>query len=42
MIEEQPGARVPGARRAQLRDTLAVDVIEIEADLAATIEAIGR
>ncbi|MDD9909634.1 MAG: Ldh family oxidoreductase [Ahrensia sp.] len=42
MIEEQPGARVPGARRAQLRDTLAVDGIEIEADLAATIEAIGR
>jgi len=42
MISDQPGARIPGHRRAQLRDKLTVDGIDMPDDLVATIEAIGR
>jgi len=42
MISDQPGARIPGHRRSELRDKLTVDGIDVEADLMATIESIGR
>ena len=42
MISGQPGARVPGQRRIELRNKLTVDGIDVEADLMATIETIGR
>ena len=42
MISNQPGARVPGERRAQTRKKMMVDGIEIESDLMATIESVGR
>lgn len=41
-IEAQPGARIPGHRRHALRSKMQVDGIEIDDDLLARIENLGR
>lgn len=42
MIENQPGARLPGSRRTEMRDRLIRDGIEVPDELMAQIGSIGR
>ncbi len=41
-IADQPGARVPGQRRQELKQSLLADGIAVPADLLAEIEALGK